>query len=208
MMNNNIQVVIADDNNFFCEALKDSLNLEKELNVKATFTDLNVLIDYTSQYNLDVLILDVNFNGINSLEYIHKIRKNISAFKIIALTTLNNNYIEQQAIENGIDCFVGKDADLSNFKNQILNCFYNKNKHSATTSKKIIIDNLIFTKRKLEILQAIYEHSNMTEKEIAQLLNISESALKTHKRELFEITNTNSTPELLKFGIQKGLIIA
>ncbi|WP_299434498.1 hypothetical protein [uncultured Aquimarina sp.] len=33
------------------------------------------------------------------------------------------------------------------------------------------------------------------------------NALKSHKRELFEITDTKNTPELIKFGIQNGLII-
>lgn len=209
MIKNQIQVVIADDNNFFCEALKDSLNVNPEINIKATFTTLDNLISYTQNYNFDVLILDVNFNGKSSLEHLDKIKNVDSKFKIISLTTLNNNYIKQEAITKGVDSFIGKDSDLSKFKEVILDCFYTKEKViSEKKSSKITIDNLLFTNRKLEILQALYKYSGKKEKELSSILNISESSLKTHKRELFEITNTKNTPELIKFGIQKGIIIA
>ncbi|PQJ72469.1 response regulator transcription factor [Polaribacter butkevichii] len=207
MINPPIKIVIADDNRFFCDALKDSLNAHTELNVTHTFTTLKELIQYTNSCNLDVLILDVNFNGQNSLDFIDEIKKVNNNFKIIALTTMNNNFIKEKAIKNGVDVFVGKDGNLANFKTMILNCLTDKTVKKDKTSSKIIIDNYTFTKRKLEILQALFKHSDKNEKELSAILHITESSLKSHKRELFEITNTKSTPELIKFGIQKSLIV-
>jgi DNA-binding NarL/FixJ family response regulator len=206
--NNNIKIVIADDNRFFCEALKDSLNQYKELSVTDTFTTIASLINYTAQSRLDVLILDINFNGESSLDFIDKIKPTNNNFKIIALTTMNNNFIKEKAYEKGIDCFVGKDTDLNNFKDEILNCFHGDLSINSANSSKVKIGNYTFTKRKLEILQALYIHSDKKEKELSKTLNISESSLKSHKKDLFEITNTKNTPELIKFGIQNGLIVA
>ena len=208
MNKNSLQVVIADDNRFFCEALKDSLNAHSEINIINTFYTIDEVIEFTKNHYLDVLILDVNFNGTSSLDFISEVKSTKKSFKIIALTTMNNNYIKDKALENGVDIFVGKDTDFANFKDTILDCFTNANNGDETSkSSKVIIDNLIFTKRKLEILEALYQHSSKKEKELAVILNITESALKSHKRELFEITNTKNTPELIKFGIQKGLIV-
>jgi DNA-binding NarL/FixJ family response regulator len=208
MINKPLKIIIADDNHFFCDALKDSLNIHVELNVTNIFTTLKELIKFTNYNNLDVLILDINFNGESSLDFIDQIKKENKGFKIIALTTMNNNFIKEKAINNGVDFFVGKDGNLENFKEIILNCFVNKTIKKNKTSSKITIDNYTFTKRKLEILQALYIHSDKKEKELSAILNITESSLKSHKRELFEITNTKSTPELIKFGIQKSLIIS
>ena len=208
MNKKSLQVVIADDNRFFCEALKDSLNTHSELNVTATFCAIEEVINFTQNNYLDVLILDVNFNGTSSLDFISEIKSAEKTFKIIALTTMNNNYIKDKALENGVDVFIGKDTDFTNFKDEVLNCFTDKTNDKTTKSSKIIIDNLVFTRRKLEILEALYSHSDKKEKELSVILNITESALKSHKRELFEITNTKSTPELIKFGIQKGLIVS
>lgn len=205
MIHKKINVVIADDNHFFCEALKDSLNTHKEINVINTFTTLKDLISYTKTYDFDVLILDINFNGENSLDHINELKK--TQTKIIALTTLNNDFIKDIALKSGVDVFIGKDEDYSNFKNVIIDCYINNTKQTLKKRAKVKIDNKLITKHKLTILQAIYTNSDKSEKELSELLNISVSSLKTHKRELFEITNTKSTPELLKYGIQKGLII-
>ena len=202
-----IKIVISDDNRFFCDALKDSLNQHTELAVIHTFTTLENLIGFTQNQNLDVLILDVNFNGKSSLDYIYKIKPQDKTFKIIALTTMNNNFIKEKAYTNGVDFFIGKDTDLNNFKDEILNCYYSDLTGVKEKKSKIKIDNYTFTKRKLEILQALYINSDKNEKELSKTLNISESSLKSHKRDLFEITNTKSTPELIKFGIQKGIIV-
>jgi DNA-binding NarL/FixJ family response regulator len=208
MSNNTIKVIIADDNRFFCDALKDSLNQHKELSVSNTFITLESLIEFTNNHNLDVLILDVNFNGQSSLDFIERIKPKDKSFKIIALTSMNNNFMKEKALLNGVDYFVGKDTDLNNFKDEILNCYYSDLTEIEKSSSKIKIDNYTFTKRKLEILQALYIHSDKKEKELSETLNISESSLKSHKRDLFEITNTKNTPALIKFGIQNGLIVS
>ena len=202
-----IKVVIADDNRFFCEALKDSLHQHDEINVIAFVTTIQEVIQFTNNNFLDILILDINFNGENSLDYINQI-KGENQFKIITLTTLNNNFIKNRALENKIDAFIGKDSDLSKFKDIIINCYNTEGEKAIDNSSKIKVGNLIFTKRKLVVLEALYKHSDKKEKELSTILNITESSLKSHKRELFEITNTKSTPELIKFGIQNGLIVA
>lgn len=209
MHKNPIQIVLADDNRFFCEALKDSLNQNDEFNVIYFSTNLKELIDFCNVTNFDILILDVNFNGTSSLDFISEIRKEENQFKIISLTTLNNDYIQRKAVLNGIDSFVGKDTDFSKFKDIIINCVKSsKEKSNIPKTKKIKVNNMIFTERKLEILQSLYNHSDKNEKDLSKILNISMASLKTHKRELFEITNTANANDLIKFGIQNGIIIS
>ncbi len=203
-----IKIVIADDNRFFCEALRDSLNSHKEFKVIHFSTHIKELINFCDMNTFDLLILDVNFNGVSSLDFIDEIRKNKTQFKIISLTTLNNNFMKRKALSGGVNCFVGKDTDFSLFKNVILDCLKDKKPEYTSETKKININNLVFTERKLEILQALYQHSEKKEKDLSAILNISTAALKTHKRELFEITNTSNTNELIKFGIQNGIIIS
>lgn len=208
-MNNALKLVIADDNKFFVEALSDSLSQNEEFMIVGKFTSIEQVINFTQHYSLDILILDVNFKGTSSLDYISEIKKTKNDFKIISLTTMNNNFIKSEAEEKGVDYFIGKDSDLSNFKEVILNCYnQNLNNKKSNNSSKIKINNLTFTKRKLEVLQALYSHSDKNGKTLSETLNITESALKSHKRDLFEITNTKNTTELIKFGIQHGLIVA
>ena len=201
MNNTPIKIVIADDNRFFCEALKDSLSQYLDFIVVDYFTSLESLIDFTNNHHLEVLILDVNFNGQSSFDFIQKIKPVEASFKIIALTTMNNNFMKEKATSLGIDCFVGKDSDLSKFKDLILNCYHSDNVGSKKLPNKITVGNYTFTKRKLTILQTIYAHSEKKEHELSKILSITESALKSHKRDLFEITNTKNTPDLIYYNI-------
>ncbi len=201
-----IKIVIADDNRFFCEALKDSLQNHNSFKIVSTFTNLTKLIDFTKNHSFDLLILDINFKGINSLDYLDKIKSN-GSFKIIALTTMNNVYIKNQALNKGVDCFVGKDSDFSAFKSTIISCFNNQTKSKIIKKNKFEIEDKLITKRKLQILQALYDYSENNEAEIAEKLFISKTTFKNHKTELFEITNTKNTPDLIRFGIKNGLIV-
>lgn len=201
-----IEIVLADDNNFFCEALNDSLKQNEEFNVQATFTTISELINYTKNNKFDVLILDVNFNGENSLNYVKTIREHKEDFKIIILTSMNFNFIKNEAIKLEIEEVVGKHSALKDFKNSILNVLNKSQKKEGKTKVRLDKD-IILTNRKIAILQALYDNSEYTEKEISKKLFISQSSLKTHKRELFEITNTKNVTELMKFGIEKGIII-
>lgn len=207
LQNKPINIVIADDNSFFGAALKDSLQASGLIEVKAVFTRIAELILYTSTHNFDILILDINFDGESSLDYISKIKPLDATFKIIALTSHNNDFIKENALDKGISVFVGKDSVFKDFSKIISDCFNDHKKRIKTLPSKYLIGNIKYTKQKILVLQALYKHSDKNEADIASTLCISESSLKSHKRELFEITNTSNTRELIKFGIKNGLIL-
>jgi len=208
MKNNElIKIVIADDNVFFGEALRDSLN-RKNIQVLALFNTIEDLCYYTSKHDFDILILDINFNGISSLDYLSTIKPQQAFFKILCLTTLNNNYVKNRALEGGVHSFIGKDSIFNDFETILLNCFHDSSSPPPPKPfHKVNINSLTFTQRQLKILDALYEYAGKTESEIADFLCISIYTLKSHKRELFEITDTKNNTDLVKFGIKNGLIL-
>lgn len=208
-MRKKINVVIADDNIFLGQALAENLNNSKHLEITQVLDTIDNLIEFTSNNKLDILILDVNFNGKSSLDYIDKIRPERNQFKIIILTTLNNSYTKQQAIDKGIDLFKGKNAAYNNFDKVIIKCFDSNNDASLKDKPSpVLINNIKFTNTKIKVLKGLYHHSGKTEIEIAEVLNISTSSLKTHKRQLYEMTNTKRIVDLIKFGFDHGILIS
>jgi len=203
-----IHVVIADDNIFLGQALAENLNVSNHIEVTQVINSIEKLIEFTSNNLFDILILDINFNGKSSLDYIDKIKPAASKFKIIVLTTLNNSFTKKQAIDKGIDLFKGKDTAYDNFDKTIIKCFNSNKKNIKSRSSSVLINNIKFTNTKLNVLKGLYHHSGKTESEIAVLLNISTSSLKTHKRQLYEMTNTKRIVDLIKFGFDHGILIS
>ncbi len=166
-------------------------------------------MDYCKSSSFDILILDVNFGGINTLEQIKEIRHSISDFKIIVLTTLENNYIKTLAHNANINAFISKNSSFKNFESVIEDCYENLSFFRIAIEEKtsIVINGISFTERKIEILKALYKFSYENEKNIAEKLNISYETLKSHKRELFEMTDTHRLVDLIKFGLKNGILL-
>ncbi len=206
-MNNDIRLVVADDNLFFAEALAENLSLKEGLDVKEVFSSIDDLIRYCNSNTLDVLILDVNFRGQSSLDSLTEIRKEKDDFKIIILTTLDNDFNKSLAQKYQIDLFLSKENSFKNFSDVIFNCFENSNKKESPNTKGVEISGVKFTDTKIKVLRSLYKYSGKTEGEIAGKLNISESSLKTHKRQLYEMTNTKRITDLIKFGFENGILL-
>ena len=209
MKDNTIKVVIADDNVFFSETLKVSLEAVSDIHITAILNEYESLVAYCKSSFFDILILDVNFAGINTLENIHEIRPNKDDFKIIVLTTIEKQYIKTLAHNANVNAFVSKNESFKNFEYIIRDCHKNETYYKIDIKEKTTIDinGIVFTNRKVEILQFLYKYSYETEKELANRLNISFHALKSHKKELFEMTNTNKLIDLIKFGLKHGILL-
>lgn len=196
------KVIIADDNQFFLGILENFLNTLDAFNVIACCSSIEETITHTNNKQFDALILDLSFSGIRSLDYIDTIRPNKDLFKVICLTSYNNDIILNDAIADGIDLFVGKDSDFKNFPETLLtllNTKENKEPYDIPQSSRILSD------RQITVLKCCYQFS--TEKEICNHLNISLNTLKMHKQHLFSKTGTKNTLDLIKYGIKQGIII-
>ncbi len=203
-----IRLVIADDNRFFAEALRDNLLKISCFEVVGVACDIKSVISCVQKKQLDVLILDVNFTGENSLDYLNQIRQENSAFKIIILTSIDTAYTKAYAKSKGVDMFLSKNSVFSNFEEQIKKCYLSLGSETLSDNYgAIVINGQKFTPTKIKVLKALYVYSDLTELQISEYLNISLSALKGHKKDLFELSNTNKIAGLLKFGIEHGILL-
>jgi len=199
-------IVIADDNRFFADAINDSLT-SKGFNIKKVIYTIDELLKMCYYSKFDILLLDVNFNGEDVLEVVPEITATNPDLKIICLTTLTNNYTKQKAFERGVVQLLSKDGELARLPEVLLEVMEKKTETSFKSSKSVVIHNIKLSTKKIEILKTLYTYTHLEENEISEILNISKNTLKSHKKELFELTQTNNTSDLIKFGIRNGLIL-
>ncbi len=204
-----INIVLADDNLFLLNMIEKSLQQNDKINILAKFDNIQELVEYTPNRVFDVLVLDINFNGNSSLEYLNEIRPNENAFEIILLTTIDTPYTRAVALQNNISRLLNKNNIQTDLEFEVLDFMNSKEEeHDENESKKIIINGIVFTETKIKLLKALYENSEKNEDEIASLLCISKNSLKTHKRQLFEMSNTSKIVDLVKFGLKYGILLS
>lgn len=202
MKSSTYKVIIADDHTFFMDALKIVIEQYDDFKVVATCDNLQRLVTLIEQCFFDLLILDINFNGIKSIEYLDIIKQYNKDFLIVCLSSYNQSYIKEEAFKKGIDFFYDKNDKLDNFPKTLKDLLEEKKQAPVYKSRH---ENAIFTIRELDVLNALYEFTS--DHEAAEYLKISLNTFKTHKQNLYKKSDSINNIQLIKYAIQKGLIV-
>lgn len=196
------KIVLADDHHFFLDALKLTFEQNTKFNVIATCNNLQELIAVTNYTNFDLLILDLNFNGIKSIDFINEIRKNETDFKIVCLSSHDSHIIKDQIINAGVNAFYSKNKNMEEFAGEITKVLCSEN---ADYNNPNLNSKTDYTQRELDVLEALYNKTN--DSDAAKSLYISLNTFKTHKQSLYKKSNSKNNIDLIKYAIQNGLLV-
>ncbi|MDE3167888.1 MAG: response regulator transcription factor [Acidobacteriota bacterium] len=96
-----IRIVIADDHPIFRDGLCRLLALEEDFAVAAEVDDGLRVLDALSQYQPDILLLDLNMPGLNGLATLERLQAAGSKTKVILLTASDNQNEFVKALKLG-----------------------------------------------------------------------------------------------------------
>lgn len=215
-MEDKINIIVVDDHEIFRNGLKMVLGRLKNTNVIGEATNGKELLDLLGKCNPDIILLDIEMpemNGIEAAKY--ALNKN-PELKIIVLTMFNNDEYIQNMIDIGVKGFLIKNINKETLEKAIQNVVNGGNYYSeelfnfftkqiskdAASEKKI---NFSLTRREKEILQLICE--GLSNKEIAEILFVSERTIVGHKTNLLSKTNCKNTMSLMSYAIKNKLVV-
>ncbi|WP_207755038.1 sporulation transcription factor Spo0A [Alkaliphilus hydrothermalis] len=119
--NEKINVLIADDNEDFCDILSEYLQRQQDIEVVGVAKDGVEAVELISKKSPDVVVLDIimpHLDGLGVLEKLNAI--NLDKFpKIIILSAVGQDKITQRAISLGADYYVIKPFDFEVFIERI-----------------------------------------------------------------------------------------
>lgn len=209
-----IKLVIADDHSMIREGLRQLLELDENLKVVAEASDGNEALEKLDEYNVDVLLLDINMPNMNGLETLKQIKLNNINVKVLILTIHNEIDYLIKAVEIGCDGYVLKDSD-SNLLKKAIYTVYEGEKFvqpsltpmlNAGLASKVEIDGKLneLTRREVEVLKLIAE--GLFNKEIASKLDISERTVKNHVSNIFKKIDVSDRTQAAVFAIKNNLV--
>ena len=206
--------MIADDHSMIREGLKQLLELDDNLKVVAEAADGIEALKKLDDYNVDVLLLDINMPNMNGLETLKHIRINNFNIKVLILTIHNEIDYLMKAVDIGCDGYVLKDSD-SNLLRKAIYTVYEGEKFvqpsltpmlNASLASRTNIDYKLneLTRREIEVLKLIAE--GLFNKEIASRLEISERTVKNHVSNIFKKIEVSDRTQAAVFAIKNNLI--
>lgn len=214
-MNKPINVMIADDHSMVREGIKQLLELDGDIIVRAEANNGKQCIELLDEKQTDVLLLDINMPNMNGLQVLQYIREAKKKVKVLILTIHNEVEYLVRAVEIGVDGYVLKDSDSSVLKKAIFSVNRGetfiqpelapmlKAKMDDRMNQINNVDDAL-TKREIEVLKLLAE--GLFNKEIAYMLAISEKTVKNHVSNIFKKINVSDRTQAAVYAIKNNLV--
>jgi len=204
------RLIIADDHAMFAETLR--AYLEKTYTVLGVVLDGRALVAEAMRLRPDVILVDVGMPLLNGLDAAREIKEQAPDIKFVFLTMRDDPNLAAAAFELGAIGFVLKHSageELLKAIDQVLH-------HQPYLTPKLRAEDWVATKaraqqyskemtpRQREIVQLLAE--GRSNKEIADIIALSEKTVEFHKHHIRELFNLHSTADIVLFALKQGLI--
>lgn len=193
-----VRIIIADDHPLVLDGLHGLLAGEPDMDVVATATDGERALDAVRRFAPDVLILDLEMPYLGGVPCLLEIRKAQLSVRVLVLSAFGDAHTLRTAIESGADGFALKtgaaEATLAAIR-QVAHghlAFPQAARRWLTASQNTKAASDQLTDREQEVLALLAQGSSNSQ--IAAMLNLSESTVKFHLRNLYsKLGVTNRT---------------
>lgn len=189
-------VAVIDDNRLVREALTALLGALPDLRVMASATADPAFLAEAKPH---VVLLDVGLSDQDSLHVAAAIRKEVPDARIIVMDLIPDNEDVVEFVNAGVCGFVLKDATFEEFVATIRSVaagekvlparmteslFSRIAKEADGRGREYVLEDVRMTRREREVIDLIGE--GLSNKEIAQRLNIATHTVKSHVRNVME----------------------
>ncbi len=209
-MSDTTRVLIIDDHPLFRRGVRQLLELEVGYEVVGEAASGQEGIELARLHDPDLILLDLNMKGIDGLETLRTMRDLGVDARIILLTVSNSADDLMAAIRAGSDGYILKDNDPQDILQMIAQALEGKNAISPELMSQLATalreegaserrSKANLTEREVAILKCLA--AGMSNKLIARELDIMESTVKVHIRNLLRKLHFRSRVEAAVWAV-------
>jgi DNA-binding NarL/FixJ family response regulator len=199
-----IRICVSDNYPVVLNGIKAYFDANSQIDVIATSKNLEDLIAILQLKTIDIILLDLELEGISSIKDIKMLLKDFPDSKIILFTSVSEKMYAPTAIKTGVSAYLEKTSSLKELESTILKVSQGNIVFSDVVKKNIELlskgkkTDRLFKKlstREIEVLR--YLNDGKKNKEIAQILNLDEKTISTYKLRLLAKLNVTNLVDLL-----------
>ncbi len=198
--NKMIDVVIADDHAVIRKGLQLFVNDDAEVELTGQASNGEELLELLKKIHADVLLLDIDMPKINGLALLRELEMKYPRLKTLILSMHAEKIYGVNARRMGAKGYLSKDTDPKDIvlaikkvaagKEVFTESLYKVNRHGFIPEVKM-------SKRETEVLKLLVSGKN--NKEISELLEISDKTVSTYKLRLMRKLKAKSVVDLLRY---------
>ncbi len=212
-----IRILLADDHTIVRQGLARLLEDQPGFRVVGQAENGKVAVEKALALKPDVIIMDIAMPFLNGIEASKRIKKLLPKVKILILSMYAQENHIHELLQTGVSGYLLKESSGRDITMAIRSAMKDEAYLSPSISKMLMDSYLSprksshreelyndLSNREREVFQLLAEgHST---KEIADLLCVSVSTVKTHRINIMEKLGIRTNAQLIRFAIHLGLV--
>lgn len=194
-----INIIICDNHSLFSTVLKNDLVKHNIFSISEPENGAQ-LISILENISPDLILLDIDMPILDGGQTLDTIQRLYPRIKVIMFSQYDGTTYKEEFIRRGAKAFITKNTPYEELVTTIKGVAAGTYQYRFVEGYKTGIK---LTPREKEICHLIGEEQG--NKQIAELICVSEKTVEKHKTSLYRKTKSNNLPGLLKAIITKGL---
>jgi len=206
------KVLLADDHQMFIDGMRIYLEMHDNIEIVGEAKNGVEVIQFVEENPVDVIVLDISMPELDGIEVTKFIRKKFPDTKILILSMYDNKEYIIKLIRYGASGYILKNKTKEELYTAIKNVAAGRTHYGLEVMAQAINisnrpeeeDEVHLTQREIEVMQKIAE--GKSSKEAAEELQISETTVSTHRRNIMSKLDLPSATHLVRYAIKNGYV--
>jgi two-component system, NarL family, response regulator NreC len=212
-----IRILLADDHQLMRSGVRLMLEREPDISVVGEASDGREAVSLVKTLKPEVVVMDIGMPNLNGIEAAYQMTQENPELAIVIVSMHSDESYVLRALKAGARGYLLKDSAEADLIKAVHVVYAGKSFFSPSVSKVLLDDYVrklrrsgtedaydLLTPREREILQLIAE--GKSNKDVANLLNLSVYTVESHRSNLMEKLNLRGLPELILYAVRRGII--
>lgn len=201
------RVVVVDDHPMVAEGIEAILESYDDLSVVATLSDGQAMIDQLDSLQPDVILMDLNMPRLGGLSATEMILERRPSTRVLILSMHDSPEYISTALSHGALGYLLKDVPTEEIK-QAIDAVMRDERYLCTGAEGALTPQddgreQLTNREQTVLLQLAQGKSN---KEVAQILDISVRTVETHRKNIKRKLGISSTAGLTLYALEHGVL--
>jgi DNA-binding NarL/FixJ family response regulator len=208
------KIILADDHQLFIEGVRTVLDEIGEIEISATVNNGIDLIELIKREDADLVLLDLNMPKLDGLKCLQEIKKEKPHIKVLVLTNYSQTELMDEVKKLKADGFMVKNSTASELKNVVVRVLQGEKIFNELQRPGVLDESSYFfddflkkfklTRREVDIIRLVCRE--LSSKQIAAELHLSEFTVNTHRKNIQRKLNLKNVAGLVAFAKEHQLV--